>query len=129
VFWPVGIQPPQRRCGSTQHRLFDSYPTYVLNLDLLQETLEPDYEEICHETILLYRKKGVGRRKSLSAMIRNLFTDKSLHTPFFYEILHATCCDARHTDQYSRQALTTSGGSAKPNGCGQEFSQFFRDLY
>jgi 2-polyprenyl-3-methyl-5-hydroxy-6-metoxy-1,4-benzoquinol methylase len=42
---------------STQRRLFDRYPTYVLNLDLLQETLEPDYQELCHKTILLYRKR------------------------------------------------------------------------
>jgi 2-polyprenyl-3-methyl-5-hydroxy-6-metoxy-1,4-benzoquinol methylase len=56
---------------STQHRLFDSYPTYVLNLDLLQETLEPDYQELSRETILLYRKKGIERRKGLSAMIPN----------------------------------------------------------
>jgi hypothetical protein len=56
---------------STQHRLFGTYPTYVLNLDLLEQTLEPDYQELCRETILLYRKKGVERRKSPSAVIRN----------------------------------------------------------
>jgi SAM-dependent methyltransferase len=56
---------------STQHRLFGTYPTYVLNLDLLEQTLEPDYQELCRETILLYRKKGVERRKSFSAVIRN----------------------------------------------------------
>jgi 2-polyprenyl-3-methyl-5-hydroxy-6-metoxy-1,4-benzoquinol methylase len=48
--------PEKVREMSTQHRLFDNYPTYVLNLDLLQEALEPDYEELCRETILLYRK-------------------------------------------------------------------------
>jgi len=38
----------------------------------LRETLEPDYQELCRETILLYRKpemETIGRRKSLSAMI------------------------------------------------------------
>jgi 2-polyprenyl-3-methyl-5-hydroxy-6-metoxy-1,4-benzoquinol methylase len=63
--------PEKVREMSAQHRLFDSYPTYVLNLDLLQATLEPDYQELCRETILLYRKKGVERRKSFSGMIPN----------------------------------------------------------
>jgi len=63
--------PEKVREMSTQRRLFDSYPTYVLNLDLLQETLAPDYQELCRETILLYRKRGVERRKSLSAAIAN----------------------------------------------------------
>jgi SAM-dependent methyltransferase len=34
--------PEKMREMSTHHRLFSSYPTYVLNLDLLQKTLEPD---------------------------------------------------------------------------------------
>ena len=63
--------PEKVREMSTQHRLFGSYPTYVLNLDLLQEALAPDYQELCRETILLYRKNGVERRKSFSAMIPN----------------------------------------------------------
>jgi SAM-dependent methyltransferase len=59
--------PEKVREMSAQHRLFDSYPTYVLNLDLLQETLEPDYQELCRETILLYRKRELRDAKVSAA--------------------------------------------------------------
>ena len=45
---------------STEQRLFDCYPNYVLNLDLLRDTLAPEYRELCRETILLYRKNGAS---------------------------------------------------------------------
>jgi SAM-dependent methyltransferase len=70
--------PEKVREMSTQHRLFDTYPTYVLNLDLLQETLESDYQELCRETILLYRKKGDERHRSLSTMIPKFLRSTSL---------------------------------------------------
>jgi 2-polyprenyl-3-methyl-5-hydroxy-6-metoxy-1,4-benzoquinol methylase len=41
---------------SNQQRLFVRYPNYVLNLDLLQETLAPTFQELCRRGILLYRK-------------------------------------------------------------------------
>jgi 2-polyprenyl-3-methyl-5-hydroxy-6-metoxy-1,4-benzoquinol methylase len=41
---------------STRRRLFDRYPTYVLNPDLLRKTLAPTYQEVCRDTVLLYRK-------------------------------------------------------------------------
>ena len=65
--------PEKVREMSTQHRLFDAYPTYVLNLDLLRQTLEPDYQELCREMILVYRKKGDEKIESLGAKIRNFF--------------------------------------------------------
>jgi hypothetical protein len=54
----ISATPEKVRKMSTQHRLFTDYPEYVLNLDLLQVTLERDYQELCRDTILLYRKKG-----------------------------------------------------------------------
>jgi 2-polyprenyl-3-methyl-5-hydroxy-6-metoxy-1,4-benzoquinol methylase len=65
--------PEKVREMSTQHRLFDTYPTYVLNLDLLRQALEPDYHELCREIILLYRKNGDEKIESLGARIRNFF--------------------------------------------------------
>jgi 2-polyprenyl-3-methyl-5-hydroxy-6-metoxy-1,4-benzoquinol methylase len=70
--------PEKVREMSTQPRLFDTYPTYVLNLDLLRETLEPDYQELCRDMILLYRKKVVERRKGLKAMISSFLRPRRL---------------------------------------------------
>jgi 2-polyprenyl-3-methyl-5-hydroxy-6-metoxy-1,4-benzoquinol methylase len=41
---------------SSLQRLFSRYPRYVINLDLLRDTLAPDYQELCRQGILLYRK-------------------------------------------------------------------------
>jgi 2-polyprenyl-3-methyl-5-hydroxy-6-metoxy-1,4-benzoquinol methylase len=51
---------------STRQRLFDEYPTYVINPDLLRHVLAPDYVEICRRTILLYRKSDAveGRKRT-----------------------------------------------------------------
>lgn len=47
------------RQKSDQRRLFSRYPNYVLNLDLLQETLAPTFRELCRHGTLLYRKNPV----------------------------------------------------------------------
>jgi hypothetical protein len=57
---------------STRHRLFDDYPTYVIDPDLLRRVLAPDYREVCRETLLLYRKTGAagsGTRKRFRSLL------------------------------------------------------------
>ena len=39
------------------HRLFDAYPSYPINLDLLRDTLDPEYEELTRHEVLVYRKR------------------------------------------------------------------------
>ena len=48
--------PDQVREMANRSRLFQQYPSYVLNLDLVGATLASEYEEVCREGILLYRK-------------------------------------------------------------------------
>ena len=48
--------PDHVRDMADRQRLFTRYPSYVLNVDLLRATLALEYEELCREGILLYRK-------------------------------------------------------------------------
>jgi 2-polyprenyl-3-methyl-5-hydroxy-6-metoxy-1,4-benzoquinol methylase len=48
--------PDHVRDMADRQRLFARYPRYVLNVDLLRATLALEYEELCREGILLYRK-------------------------------------------------------------------------
>lgn len=48
---PDGVREMVQR-----QRLFSRYPCYVLNVDLLRATLALEYEELCREGVLLYRK-------------------------------------------------------------------------
>ena len=49
--------PDRVRDMAERQRLFARYPSYVLNVDLLGATLALEYEELCREGILLYRKR------------------------------------------------------------------------
>jgi 2-polyprenyl-3-methyl-5-hydroxy-6-metoxy-1,4-benzoquinol methylase len=49
------------RLLAERRRLFRTYPTYALNLDLLRDTLAPDYEELYRDNnVLVYRKRDAG---------------------------------------------------------------------
>src|SRR5262249_31314319 len=53
--WNPASAEMVRQMSSSQ-RLFSRYPRYVINLDLLRDVIAPDYQELCREGILLYRK-------------------------------------------------------------------------
>jgi len=58
---------------STPARLFDAYPTYVIDPDLLRKVLATDYRELCRSPMLLYRKRGTAgrtRRRGLESLVR-----------------------------------------------------------
>jgi 2-polyprenyl-3-methyl-5-hydroxy-6-metoxy-1,4-benzoquinol methylase len=52
-------RPDVVRSIATRDRLFTPYPHYVLELDLLRDTLAPEFEELCREGVLLYRKASL----------------------------------------------------------------------
>jgi 2-polyprenyl-3-methyl-5-hydroxy-6-metoxy-1,4-benzoquinol methylase len=61
--------PDSMREIADRKRLFARYPNYLLNVDLLRETLAPEYRALCSEGILLLQKQpgsvrgdGISRR-------------------------------------------------------------------
>ena len=52
--------PGQIREMANRQRLFTRYPSYALNVDILREALALEYEELCRDGVLLYRKLAAG---------------------------------------------------------------------
>jgi 2-polyprenyl-3-methyl-5-hydroxy-6-metoxy-1,4-benzoquinol methylase len=46
------------RSEASGDRIFRRYPNYALNIDLMRDALAPDYEEVCRDGPLVYRKNG-----------------------------------------------------------------------
>lgn len=47
------------RSMATRERLFVRYPSYPLDLDVLRETLAPEFEELCRTHVLVYRRASI----------------------------------------------------------------------